>query len=351
MHPFLNDIQKLSVYLAGWLVIALLFVGFLSVSGGMPWFLAITIILPLLTVYAFVCLSAWYICRAFPIHKYHILQILGVFIVTAVISSSLWIGLANGWMWIIEQSQLLETPQQLSNFQPRQLFGFGIVLYLLASAVYYLIITFETSREAERRTLQAKLHANEAELRALRAQIDPHFLFNSLNSVSALIMQKPESAREMCTTLSDFFRKSLQYGEKDLITLEEELSLIKHFLSIEQIRFGKRLSFVHNVDEAALPCLLPPLILQPLIENCINHGIKHLIDGGTINVQVSRSAVTLKISVENPFDPEMPASKGSGIGLENVKRRLRTLYGNDVSIDIIKNINTFRVDLILPATQ
>jgi LytS/YehU family sensor histidine kinase len=254
-------------------------------------------------------------------------------------------------MWVIEQSQLLEAPQQLINFQPRQLFGFGIVLYLLAAAVYYLIITFETSREAERRTLQARLHANEAELRALRAQIDPHFLFNSLNSISALIAQKPESAREMCITLSDFFRKSVQYGEKDVITLEEELSLTKHFLSIEQIRFGKRLSFAHNVDETALPCLLPPLILQPLIENCINHGIKHLLDGGTINVRVSRTPKTLKISVENPFDPEMPASRGSGIGLENVKRRLRTLYGNDVSIDVNKNENLFRVELILPGIE
>jgi two-component system sensor histidine kinase AlgZ len=225
-----------------------------------------------------------------------------------------------------------------------------MVLYLLAAATHYIMITFELSRQADQRALQAKLHANQAELHSLRAQIDPHFLFNSLSSISTLITRKPDAAREMCLTLAEFLRKSLQYGAKDLITLDEELSLSSRYLQIEQIRFGDRLTVRQEVAPEARSAMVPPLILQPLIENAVGHGIAHLLEGGTITIRAARGPVTLTITVTNPYDQEKPASRGSGLGLENVRRRLRTLYGTGAALSLSDSASMFTAEIILPAS-
>lgn len=351
MHPLLADMQKLGLYLVAWLILSIMFIGFLSVSGGMEWHLAGILVLPLMLVYAFICLSAWYICRSFPLRSTPVIRLVSVFVITAAVSSSFWLVLGNGWRWLLGEAGLLAAAASPGEFEVRQLFGFGMVLYLLAAAAHYIMITFENSRESEQRALQARLHANQAELQSLRAQIDPHFLFNSLSSISTLITRKPESAREMCLTLAEFLRKSLQYGAKEAITLDEELSLAAHYLQIEQIRFGTRLAVEQHVDAAARACVVPPLILQPLIENAVGHGIAHLLEGGTISIRADRARGTLALAVENPFDPDRPASKGSGLGLENVRKRLRTLYGGEGRMEVSGAPPTFRVTISMPAKE
>jgi LytS/YehU family sensor histidine kinase len=226
-----------------------------------------------------------------------------------------------------------------------------MLLYLLAAATHYTIITFETSRLSEQRALEARLLANQAELQSLRAQIDPHFLFNSLSSISTLITRKPEAARDMCLTLADFLRMSLRYGAKESITLEEELSLARQYLEIEQIRFGPRLSVREEVAAEARTCLVPPLILQPLVENAIGHGIAHLVDGGAITIRASRTHKTLTLAVTNPYDAERPPGKGSGLGMANVRKRLRTLYGNDGAVTITDADAMFCAEVTLPAEE
>jgi LytS/YehU family sensor histidine kinase len=130
--------------------------------------------------------------------------------------------------------------------------------------------------EAERKGAELQLLAQESELKALRAQLNPHFLFNSLNSISALTAVDPSRAREMCVLLSDFLRRSLGLGERRLVALREELDLARTYLAIEQIRFGARLKLAWTLDPAAEPALLPTLLLQPLVENAIKHGIAAL---------------------------------------------------------------------------
>ena len=351
MHPLLADMQKLGLYLIAWLILSLMFVGFLSVSGGMEWYHAGALVLPLMLVYSFICLSAWYICRSFPLRTTPVMQLVSVFVITAAVSSSVWILLGNGWLWVLDQSGLFAAETGTGQFEVRQLFGFGAVLYLLAAATHYIMITFELSRESEARALHAKLHANEAELHSLRAQIDPHFLFNSLSSISTLITRKPDAAREMCLTLAEFLRRSLQYGAKDLISLDEELSLSMRYLQIEQIRFGARLTVREEITTDARACMVPPLILQPLIENAVGHGIAHLLEGGTITVRAERTPVSLTIHVANPFDAERPASNGTGLGLENVRKRLRTLYDADASLAVSEERGTFTAEIHMPATE
>ncbi len=351
MHPLLADMQKLGLYLIAWLILSVMFAAFLTLSGGMEWYHAGTLVIPLMLVYSFICLSAWYVCRSFPLKSTSVTQLLSVFVITAAVSSSVWIVLGNVWLSVLDQTGLFAAGTNPAQFEVRQLFGFGVVLYLLAAATHYIMITFELSREAEQRALHAKLHANEAELRSLRAQIDPHFLFNSLSSISTLITRKPDDAREMCLTLAEFLRKSLQYGAKELISLDEELSLSMRYLQIEQIRFGSRLIVREEVAPEARACMVPPLILQPLIENAVGHGIAHLLDGGTITIRAGRTPVNLTISVENPFDADKPASRGNGLGLDNVRKRLRTLYDADATLTVSDAETTFTAGIVMPASE
>ena len=197
--------------------------------------------------------------------------------------------------------------------------------------------------------MELRLLAQDAELRALRSQINPHFLFNSLNSVSALTVQDPQGARSMTLRLADFLRKSLAVGSRQHITLHEELDLAAGFLAIEQIRFGPRLKYTESADELARKCLVPPLLLQPLIENAVGHGIGHLVEGGTIAVSAERKGKSLRIEVRNPYDPDLPKQRGQGIGLNNVRRRLEAVYKDEARMDTRADNGLFIAELVLPA--
>ena len=351
MHPILSDREKLFVYLAAWLVIALLIAALVAIPGELGWTFALAFAIPASLVYAFICLSAWWLCRVYQLQKTNVLKLLGVYAVSASLSSSLWILLCNAWVWALNQSLNSGLSGERTAGEARLLFGIGVVLYLLAVAVHYLIIAFEASREAERRTMEMRVLAQEAELRALRAQIDPHFLFNSLNSISALTVQDPAAARSMTILLSDFFRRSLQLGSMELIPLKDELGLIRNFLEIEKIRFGKRLNVEMEIDNASLECMIPPLLLQPLVENAIGHGIAHMIEGGTISLRTQRSGSELTIIVGNPVDPERPKAQGTRVGMENVRRRLRTLFDSDARLVTLARDGMFFVEVSFPAKE
>jgi LytS/YehU family sensor histidine kinase len=214
-----------------------------------------------------------------------------------------------------------------------------------------LALAFEKSREAEERSLKLQILAREAELKALRAQISPHFLFNSLNSISALASIDPSRARRMCQLLADFLRKSLELGAEEFITLENEIALARDFLAIEQIRFGPRLSVDAEVAEESLNCLVPSLLMQPLLENAVKHGISQVLNGGSIRIESSVRGDRLKITVENPCDESAPAPRTKGFGLENIRSRLSTLYDREARMETRKSGERFRVEVSLPAKR
>jgi len=348
MHPILTQAERIGVYLAAWLILGLLLTALTVASGQVDIAPSVLFILPLTLVYSFVCLSAWYLCRAFPLSKTPFPRLAFTHLVAAAFAGSFGLLLGTGWRSVINQLPLGSSSASFPEIDVRLLFGIAAVLFLLAVAVHYLIVAFEDSRAVERRVLELKLLAQEAELKALRAQIDPHFLFNSLNSVSALTTRNPSAAREMTLLLADFLRKSLKFGTNQEITLSEELSLATNFLEIEQVRFGSRLRVDLAVDEHAHQCLVPPLLLQPLLENAINHGIAHLVDGGTIQLRAYRNGTRLRLTLENPCDPHRPQSTGTGIGLENIRLRLRSLYDTEARVDLYEDKRVFRVELSLP---
>jgi len=346
MHPIPARGRGLALYLGGWALIGTLLAALLGGSGGLSWLQSLAVALPLSLTYAFFCLSAWYVSRSMPLAATGVVRIVTTGVTAAVLSSGAWLALARGWMALVGRRAGFDTAGAFASVSTL-IFGFGLLLYLLSLAVSYLLGSFEQSRETERRGLQVQVLAREAELRSLRAQIDPHFLFNSLHSISALTTSDPPAARRMCLLLADFLRDTLALGTADRITVGRELALAGRFLEIERVRFGSRLQ-VEVASDNADGCLVPPLLLQPIVENAVTHGVAHMLAGGTIRIAASRGTALLTIVVENPCDAERPRRTGTGLGLANVRARLRALHGDDARLSAEERDGVWRVQVSLP---
>ena len=346
MHPILGRIDRLALYLGVWLTGCVLVAGVFT-RFGLGWTEALALLVPLFLVYAFVCLSAWYVSRATPLTTSGALRVLMSSVLAAAFASGLWLGLTHAWMAVLSLTAFAPAADRYAQQLPF-LFAFGVLLYLLSLAVHYVLLAIETAQEAGRRQLELEILTREAELRALRAQIDPHFLYNSLNSISALIGSDAPGARRMCLLLGEFLRNTLDVSARQRIPLADELALADRYLSIEQVRFGSRLQIERRVDEAASQCLVPPLLLQPLIENAVTHGVARLIEGGVIRLDVSRHDGRLAILIENPCDQDAAAARPGGMGLDNVRNRLAAMFGRDARIDAHATAGRFHVELELP---
>jgi len=322
MHPILTQLRRLVFYLVGWTPLAGMLAYLLAVPGGLSWPEALAVAFPLCLIYAFVCLAAWYPCLATPLERSSVPRFLVTHGAGALVASTLWLFAARtlGRM-LVGFAGFRGLDVRLSGDLPL-LFGTGVLLYLLAVGFHYVLLAVEASREAEARVMQASVLARDAELRALKAQVNPHFLFNSLNSISALTSSDAPKAREMCVLLGDFLRRTLGLGEKAAITLDEEMSLVHAFLAVEKIRYGARLQMEETIDQDALDAQVPPLLLQPLVENAVAHGIANLVDGGWIKLHAQRRGGQLSIVVENLFDPEAPQRRRNGVGLANVRQQI-----------------------------
>ena len=352
MHPILEDRQRLILYLLAWLPIAAILTAVLK-RGFASWPEAALVAWPMSVLYAFMCLSAWYVCLAVPMRDQTATRLLTTLSVASVLASAVWF--AAGAVWALAMEPWVVPPglSERYNMQFTPIFLNGVTLFLLAAAVHYLLVTLDASRGVEKRALELQVLAREAELRALRAQIDPHFLFNSLNSISALTVSDPQGARSMCLLLADFLRTSLVLGAKQQIPVSEELRLVEGFLSIEKVRYGKRLSVERTVDPECDGCLVPPLLIQPLVENAIRHGIAPLIDGGTVRLDVQRAGPAIEILLENPMDPQgtPKAQTGAGLGLENVKSRLARLFPGQANVNVSRDEGRFQVRLRFPCIR
>jgi LytS/YehU family sensor histidine kinase len=228
------------------------------------------------------------------------------------------------------------------------LFGVGILLYLLSAGLHYAGLAAEEAREAALRAAEANTLARDAELHALRMQINPHFLFNSLHSIAALATLDGVRAREMCIKLSDFLRSSLGFGKLESVPLREELALARTYLEVEQVRFGARLQFSEAIQDTCQDCVVPVLLLQPLMENAVKHGIAGLVEGGAIRLSVERQGEIVRVAIENGFDPDAPPPNRLGMGLPHVRRRLELRYGDSASMEAGGREGIYRVELRFP---
>ncbi|RYZ46574.1 MAG: sensor histidine kinase, partial [Chitinophagaceae bacterium] len=234
----------------------------------------------------------------------------------------LWLGVSRGFLLM-----LLKEGSEYDTFFSRSFLirgatGFLIISCMaLISALWY---TLQDRQETERRRTEADQLAKEAELNNLRQQLQPHFLFNSLNSINALVGSQPQKARTMILQLSEFLRGTLKKDQKEWITLEEELQHLQLYLDIEKVRFGHRLST--TVQNNAPIARLPLMLLQPIVENAIKFGLYDTTGTIEINIGAWLEQNNLFIEVRNPFDAETSSpQKGTGFGLRSVQRRLSLL--------------------------
>ena len=347
MHPILEDRRGLALYLLAWLLIGMLLTAGLRADGS--WMTAAAFLLPLCVIYAFVGLSTWYLCLAFPVGGSPSWVTIGVVqLIAAATASAIWAALGYAWAGALDALLDGADAQPFYTRQSALLFAIGALLYWLAAAAHYLLIAFQASREAETRAVEQTLLAREAELRALRAQIDPHFIFNSLHSISALTTTDAAAARRMCLLLADFLRDTLRLGTSRRIPFADEWSLAERFLAIEQVRLGSRLRITHENDPSAAGCPVPPLLLQPLVENAVIHGVSQLLEGGTIRVTSRREGRTLTVTVENPCDPDRPRTRGVGLGLELLRKRLMTEFGVSDAVRAEERSGQFTVEVRIP---
>jgi LytS/YehU family sensor histidine kinase len=197
----------------------------------------------------------------------------------------------------------------------------------LLSVLWY---TLQDQREMEQRKAETEKLSKEAELYKLRQQLQPHFLFNSLNSINALIGSQPQNARTMIQQLSDFLRGTLKKEDNQWISLEEELQHLQLYLDIEKVRFGHRLSTEIRKETDSTGLQLPAMLLQPVVENAIKFGLYDTTGDITISIEAGKDDGNLVLQVKNPFDPETASpKKGTGFGLSSVQRRLYLLFARN----------------------
>lgn len=347
MHPILRSRGRLLAYLLLWVTFGALLAGIIAVTGEASLQWGELFVMPLAVLMGLQCLPCWYLVRGMVPGEVPAWRMAGTWFGTSFVLISLWLVAATLWMRVLRNFGLTPSVDP-GTLMPLLVFA-GFVGVVIAILGLYSEAAGERSRDAERRALELRALAREAEMSFLRRQLDPHFLFNSLNSVAALIGSDATAARRMCLLMADFFRNSLKFSAQQTIALSDELKLIETFLAIEQVRFGDRLRCSVEVTEAAARMQLPALLLQPLVENAVHHGIAHLVDGGEIRISAKVRGNLLDVVVENSCDPDRPASRGTGLGLANVRGRVESMYGTRARMDVDSTPQTFRVLLALPA--
>jgi hypothetical protein len=343
MHPILSNAHRRRVFAAVWIPVGVLvaMLPLWAAGGGLPDAWPFLIWAEALAVPV---LASWYVCRFAPIGAGpgRIFLTVGT---AALATAALWLAVGRVWLWTVGPA----APAADALFPRMAALAFGIAaaIFVVMSAVHYTLAAADESHAARRRALETDITARESELRALRAQIDPHFLFNCLHSISALVGSKPADARRMCLELAEFFRESLRVGSHPRIRLGLEAALVERYLSIEQVRFGDRLRVAIAVEPDAEGVLVPPLLLQPLAENAVRHGIATLVEGGDVTIAIVRRGNRVNVRVDNPYDAA-DARPGTGVGLANVRARLDVTYGGRADFHVSATGSHFSASLSLP---
>ena len=345
-HPFTGSRRSILIYAIVWLVISV-------VHGFLYWYfqrfspsvIAADALLSNL-FFGFLGLLAWYPTRYIPFQKHSPVYSILAHLVAGLLVLMTWMLITVGLLNTI----FTQDPEYLE-FLNGTLAWRGMLggfIYLVLVLVYYLASSAQKLQERTRQEEQLKNLVRETELNMLKSQINPHFLFNSLNSISSLTMSSPDEARDMIIRLSDFLRYSLKHRENEYVPLKEELGRMKDYLAIEKIRFGDKLQYVFNVNGMCEDFPVPTMIFQPLFENAIRHSVYESTEPVTIRFDCVPEQGVMKTVVSNDYDPSIPIRKGTGIGLQNVKQRIEIAYEGKGAVHWKGAGGKFEVTLIFP---
>ncbi|MBA7581376.1 hypothetical protein ES708_23278 [subsurface metagenome] len=321
LNPIFKNKQFLIAFVLIWVVICILHTFILIYFYNFGLATSISESLVFNTLFAALGIGIWYPVYFTDIEKNKVVN----FLTNHLAAASLAVGL---WLWISYMvlttafSDNAEYIESLDSSLPWRV-GLGFLFYVLIGSNYYLLIYYQNFKDKLLREAELKALVKESELTSLKFQINPHFLFNSLNSISSLSMVSPEKTQDMVTNLSDFLRYSLSHKDETMTTFEKELRNIDRYLTIEKIRFGKRLNVEKDIGGNCIAYYLPGLILQPLMENAVKYGIYESIEQSNIFITAKCSDNLLEVTIKNEYDPNFVSKKGEGIGLRNVTSRMK----------------------------
>ena len=346
-HPVLGNRVWFIVW---WLVWLLLAIGqsllFYIIYGS---FITISIadsVISLL-LYSGLALSLWYPFRFFNSGERRAISLVSNLIVTGAITVGIWILVTKLIMFAI----LPQDEDYMSYWDTTLTYRIatGVFIYGLIILTYYLTESLINLSEKNAREARLESIVKETELKMLRSQINPHFLFNSLNSISSLTITDPEKARDMVVKLSEFMRYALSRKDEQPVTLRSELENLLLYLDIEKVRFGDKLTTEEVIESDCLDFRIPVMLLQPLFENAVKHGVYE--STGMVKITTKAKIIDgyIEIIISNNYNPAPSLRKGTGTGLANVARRMELFYGNKATMKTSKENGVYTVVLYMPA--
>lgn len=342
-----RDHRRLWLVLAGWTASALMMALILSGQSGLAFIHAFE---GTLFYYYVLGVLVWLACRAdarFTWWKQPPLRALSIHAALGVAAISLWTALQLGYMrfmlgpdyWALVYSYTWGYQLQTAALAYAAGLGLGLTVQ-----------SFDRERERQRREAQLEVTAREAELAAIKAQLQPHFLLNALNSILVLIEQNPPEARAMVTRLASLLHSVFDRLDEPLVSLDRELDTIRDYLEIERIRFGDRLDFSIQAEQEARHVPVPPFLLQPLVENAVKHGVEPYTRPGGVRVTACVHGSRLRVTIADTGDGfDGGGAPGTGRGLELTRRRLHAVYGNGAgTLRAGRHADGFAIELDLP---
>lgn len=346
-HPVLESRSNLIIWWLAWLVLAVSQSLLIYFSYGSSIDAAVTDSAVSMLLYGLLGLAAWYPLKYILPSGNQVIATAINIILTGSLTIFVWL-LASRFL---TRAIVTEKPDYDLLWHSVIVFRTtaGVLLFFVIILVYYLFISATRLAEKASRQAQLETQLREGELKMLRSQINPHFLFNSLNSISSLTVTDPPRAREMIVKLSDFMRYSLSLRTDQPVTFGNEMESLRLYLEIEKVRFGERLVIEEDISPECLPALMPGMLLQPLYENAVKHGVYESTGKVFIRTLATRSDDLIVISIVNNIDNEAVVTrKGAGIGLKNVSSRLELFFGTKAELSVRRDKDIFSVTVKFP---
>ena len=344
-NPILKSTKSILLYLLFILIISLLFVNLVSIDSKLTFGVTLTDIITFNLLLGILGFSFWFSSKYLSIENTKITRIVLSHFAGGILVTIVW--MLIGYFIVMS---LVKDTDSYGNFFIQTIksrFIIGLLFYFLLTAFYYIVIYYSDFQERLVKETELKNLITQAELRSLKFQINPHFIFNSLNSMSALTEIDPKKAKQMIIKLADFLRYTLANNDRQKNSLNEELKNIKLYLDIEKIRFEDKFEYVEELQEQCGKTEIPSMILQPLFENAIKHAVYETLDKVIIKLICKKQDNFLKISINNNFEGESH-KKGAGVGLKNIRDRLALIYRQDNLMEVKKENGNFTVNIYIP---
>ncbi len=348
LNPVQRRLSNYAVYIIFWFLLTLVNILVLTAGLKLDIMYAAADSIVFNSILALLSLSFWYTVQYIPLETTGLIKIIFSHFTGSIAASFLWVlisyFLLNSIISVQSYNEFL-----LNSLGWR--FLFGIIFYFFIISLYYVIVYYTRLQERSKKESELKNLITLAELRTLKFQINPHFLFNALNSLNALTTADPRRAGIMTLKISDFLRYSLSNNERQKNKLSEELKMLRLYMEIEKIRFEDKFEYTEKIDPECLDIEVPAMILQPLIENAFKHAVYEAPEG-LIKIYLTAGLLNnnLKITLLNNFE-DSGSNKGAGLGLKNTSERLELLFNRRGVLDINNEQGIFSVNLVIPVDE